>query len=332
MWTLMVYGVVLFLAGCGGAQVRTLRNVSYDPTREFYEEVNDAFVREWKAKTGEEIAIEQSHGGSGKQARSVMDGMRADVVSLALAFDIDAIAGRGELIDPGWRGRLPEGSAPYTSTIVFMVRPGNPKGIRDWADLVRPGVEVVTPNPKTSGGARWNYLAAWGQALRRTGGDEAAARAYLARLYANVAVLDSGARAATATFVQRGIGDVLLTWENEARMALGRLGPGLCEIVTPGESILAEPPVAVVDAVVDRRGTRAVAEAYLRFLYTEKGQQLAAKHHFRPRSGKAPAGVRFPALELFTVEEAAGGWQKAHAAHFADGALFDRIYAPGGAQ
>jgi sulfate/thiosulfate transport system substrate-binding protein len=329
---LLVYGVVLLLAGCGGGQVRTLRNVSYDPTREFYEEVNDAFVGEWRAKTGEEIAIEQSHGGSGKQARSVMDGLQADVVSLALAFDIDAIARRGGLIDQGWQKRLPEGSAPYTSTIVFMVRPGNPKGIRDWADLVRPGVEVVTPNPKTSGGARWNYLAAWGQALRRAGGDEAAARAYLAKLYGNVPVLDSGARAATTTFAQRGIGDVLLTWENEARMAYGHFGSGMCEIVTPAESILAEPPVALVDSVVDRRGTRAVAEAYLRFLYTERGQQLAVKHHFRPRSVKALLGVRFPALELFTVEEAAGGWQKAHEAHFADGALFDRIYQPGGAQ
>ena len=328
----MVFGAVLFLAGCGGKAVKTLRNVSYDPTREFYQEVNDAFISEWKANTGEEIAIEQSHGGSGKQARSVIDGMQADVVSLALEFDIDAIAKRGGLIDAGWRARLPEGSAPYTSTIVFMVRPGNPKGIRDWADLVRPGVEVVTPNPKTSGGARWNYLAAWGQALRRAGGNEAAARDYLSKLYGNVPVLDSGARAATTTFVQRGIGDVLLTWENEARMALGHFGPEMCEIVTPKESILAEAPVAVVDAVVDKRGTRALAEAYLKFLYTESGQRLAAKHHFRPRSGGALAasGVRFPALALFTVEEAAGGWQRAHEAHFAAGALFDRIYQPGG--
>lgn len=332
--SLIACAAVLFLCGCGGGQVRTLRNVSYDPTREFYQEVNDAFIRDWKAKTGEEIAIEQSHGGSGKQARSVMDGLQADVVSLALAFDIDAIARQGGLIDPGWRKRLPEGSSPYTSTIVFMVRPGNPKGIQDWADLVRPGVEVVTPNPKTSGGARWNYLAAWGQALRRAGGDEAAARAYLTKLFGNVPVLDSGARAATTTFVQRGIGDVLLTWENEARMAYGHFGSGMCQIVTPSESILAEPPVAVVDAVVDRRGTRALAEAYLRFLYTEKGQRLAAKHHFRPRSAEALAatGIRFPALEMFTAEEAAGGWQRAHEAHFADGALFDRIYVPGGAK
>lgn len=328
----MVFAVALLMGGCGGKSVRTLRNVSYDPTREFYQEVNDAFVSEWKARTGEEIAIEQSHGGSGKQARSVIDGMQADVVSLALEFDIDAIAKRGGLIEAGWRARLPEGSAPYTSTIVFMVRPGNPKGIRDWADLVRPGVEVVTPNPKTSGGARWNYLAAWGQALRRAGGNEEAARDYLSKLYGNVPVLDSGARAATTTFVQRGIGDVLLTWENEARMALGHFGPEMCEIVTPKESILAEPPVAVVDDVVDKRGTRAVAEAYLKFLYTERGQRLAAKHHFRPRSGGALAasGVRFPALDLFTVEEAAGGWQRAHESHFADGALFDRIYQPGG--
>lgn len=329
---LIVSAVALLMCACGGGNVRNLRNVSYDPTREFYQEVNDAFVSEWKAKTGEEVAIEQSHGGSGKQARSVIDGLQADVVSLALEFDIDAIARRGGLIDLGWKARLPDGSTPYTSTIVFMVRPGNPKGIRDWADLVKPGIEVVTPNPKTSGGARWNYLAAWGQALRRPGGDEAAARDYLAKLYGNVPVLDSGARAATTTFVQRGIGDVLLTWENEARMALGHFGPGMCEIVTPSESILAEPPVAVVDDVVDKRGTRALAEAYLRFLYTEKGQQLAAKHHFRPRSVSvlAASGVRFPALTLFTVDEVAGGWQKAHEAHFADGALFDRIYQPGG--
>lgn len=329
---LIAYSAALLLCACGGKPVRTLRNVSYDPTREFYQDVNEAFITDWKARTGETVAIEQSHGGSAKQARSVIDGLQADVVSLALAFDIDAIATRGGLIDPGWQNRLPHRSAPYTSTIVFMVRPGNPKRIRDWDDLIRPGIEIVTPNPKTSGGARWNYLAAWGQAFNRSGGNESAARDYITRLYANVPVLDSGARAATTTFVQRGIGDVLLTWENEALMAFGHFGSGMCEIVIPSQSILAEPPVAVVDSVTSRRGTRTLAVEYLKFLYTPKGQQLAAKHHFRPRPGEAVArtGARFPALTLFTIEQVAGNWQSAHAAHFADGAVFDQIYQPGG--
>ena len=328
-----VAGLALFVWSCGGGpRVRTLRNVSYDPTREFYQDVNEGFTAEWKARTGETVEIEQSHGGSGKQARSVIDGMEADVVSLALAHDIDAIAERGGMIRAGWRDRLPNGSTPYTSTIVFLVRAGNPKTIRGWDDLVKPGLQVITPNPKTSGGARWNHLAAWGQALRKQGGDEATARAYVEALYKNVPVLDSGARAATTTFVQRGIGDVLLTWENEALMAVEEFGKGQVEIVVPKLSILAEPPVAVVDTVVDRRGTRDLAEAYLKFLYTEKGQELAAKHYFRPRSEgalKLQSG-QFAAVELFTVEEIAGGWKQAHATHFADKALFDQIYQPGG--
>ncbi len=327
-------GLSLFVWSCGGGgeRTRTLRNVSYDPTREFYQDVNAVFVAEWKAKTGETVEIEQSHGGSGKQARSVIDGLEADVVSLALAHDIDAIAERGGMIQTGWRKRLPNGSTPYTSTIVFLVRVGNPKGIRDWDDLVKPGLQVITPNPKTSGGARWNHLAAWGQALRKPGGDEAKARAYVEALYRNVPVLDSGARAATTTFVQRGLGDVLVTWENEALMAAQEFGKGQIEIVVPRVSILAEPPVAVVDTVVDRRGTRDLAEAYLTFLYTEKGQELAAKHFFRPRSEgalKLHPG-QFASVELFTVEEIAGGWKQAHDRHFADKALFDQIYQPGG--
>jgi sulfate transport system substrate-binding protein len=331
LWT-FVWTLTL-LTGCGGAASnRTLRNVSYDPTREFYQEVNEAFIAGWKAKTGETIGIEMSHGGSGKQARSVIDGLEADVVSLALAFDIDAIAERGGMIQAGWRERFPSNSTPYTSTIVFLVRAGNPKGIRDWDDLIRPGIQVITPNPKTSGGARWNHLAAYGQSLRRPGGDEAKARSYVDALYRNVPLLDSGARAATTTFVQRGIGDVLLTWENEALMAVQAFGAGKVEIAVPKVSILAEPPVAVVDKVVDRRGTRDLAEEYLRFLYTEKGQELAAKHYFRPRSAevlKRYAG-RFAPLEMFTIDDAAGGWKQAHERHFAANALFDQIYQPGG--
>ena len=331
--TALPVAIPLILNGCrSGSEGRTLRNVSYDPTREFYQEVNRAFAAGWKSKTGESIVIEQSHGGSGKQARSVIDGLEADVVSLALAFDIDAIAERGKMIRPGWRDRLPEGSAPCTSTIVFLVRPGNPRGIRDWDGLITPSVQVITPNPKTSGGARWNYLAAWGQALRKAGGSEGSARAYVEAMYRNVPVLDSGARASTTTFMQRGIGDVLLTWENEALMAREAFGAESCEIVVPKSSILAEPPVAVVDAVVDRRGTRDLAEAYVKFLYTEQGQSLAAKHYFRPRSAQAMAAYpkRCAPVELFTVEEVAGGWKKAHETHFADHALFDQIYQPTG--
>jgi sulfate transport system substrate-binding protein len=318
--------------GCGsgneGGGARTIRNVSYDPTRELYQDVNRAFAERWKRQTGETVVIEQSHGGSGKQARSVIEGLEADVVTLALAYDIDAIVERAHLIAPDWRERLPDSSAPYTSTIVFLVRKGNPKGIRDWPDLARPGVAVITPNPKTSGGARWNHLAAWGWALRQYQGSPAQAQQYLATLYHNVPVLDSGARAATTTFAQRGIGDVLLSWENEALMAVREFGADKLEMVAPRVSILAEPPVAVVDAVVDRRGTRPVAESYLKFLYSEEGQSLAAKHFFRPRSAQALAksGQAFPQIELFTVDQVAGGWRKAQAEHFADGGLFDRIY------
>ena len=312
---------VLGLFGCGGSDFLVIRNVSYDPTREFYHDVNARFVEKWKAETGQVVGIEQSHGGSGKQARSVIDGLDADVVTLGLAYDIDAIAERSKLLKRDWQKRLPYNSTPYTSTIVFVVRTGNPKGIRDWDDLVKPGVAVITPNPKVSGGARWNYLAAWGYAQKKFGNDEAKSRDFLGALYRNVPVLDSGARGATSTFAQRGIGDVFLSWENEALMAEKEFGKDKLQIVRPSVSILAEPPVAVIDGVVDRHGTRKVAEAYLQFLYTDEGQRLAAKHFFRPRT--AP-----PDPSLFTVEDVAGGWQKAHAKHFADGALFDQIYKP----
>jgi sulfate/thiosulfate-binding protein len=305
-----------------------LLNVSYDPTRELYQEVNAAFASYWKAKTGQDVTLQQSHGGSGKQARAVIDGLDADVVTLALAYDIDAIA-RAGLVKPGWQQRLPHNACPFTSTIVFLVRKGNPKGIRDWGDLVRPGISVVTPNPKTSGGARWNYLAAWAWALRQPGGNDASAKSFVARLYHNVPVLDTGARGSTNTFVQRGIGDVLLAWENEAFLALRELGKDKVEIVVPSLSILAEPPVAIVDKVVDRKGTRAAAQAYLEFLYSPEGQALAAKHYYRPRSqaALAKASVAFAPVKLVTVEALFGGWAKAHAAHFADGASFDQVYA-----
>ncbi len=313
--------------GGGNAASATVLNVSYDPTRELYADVNAAFAAHWKEKTGQSLTIEQSHGGSGKQARSVIDGLAADVVTLALSYDIDQIAKAG-LIDPAWQARLPHNSAPYTSTSVFLVRKGNPRGIRDWGDLVQPGVQVITPNPRTSGGARWNYLAAWGWALEQHGGDEAKAREFVAALFKNVPVLDSGARGSTTTFVERKIGDVLLAWENEARLALDKLG-GELELIVPPVSILAEPPVTVVDKVVDKRATRAIATAYLEFLYTPEGQRLAARHHYRPRdAAAAPAGA-FPAVRLFTVDEVAGGWAKAQAAHFDDGGTFDQIYAPG---
>ncbi len=308
----------------------TILNVSYDPTRELYQEVDAAFAARWKERTGQTVVIRQSHGGSGAQARAVIDGLEADVVTLALAWDVDAVAAAGR-IAPGWQDRLPQRSAPYTSTIVFLVRKGNPKGIRDWADLVRPGVEVITPNPKTSGGARWNYLAAWAWALQANGGNEGKARGFVQELYRHVPVLDSGARGATITFVERGIGDVLLAWENEALLAVSKLGRGELEIVTPRRSILAEPPVAVVDRVVDRRGTRAVAEAYLAFLYTPEGQEIAARNHYRPRDLAVAArhAGTFPRLELVTVDGAFGGWKKAQATHFADGGVFDQIYQPG---
>src|SRR5688500_6098945 len=315
--------------GAGGAFAQTLLNVSYDPTRELYVEVNAAFAKYWKAKSGQNITFRQSHGGSGSQARAVIDGLEADVVTLALAYDIDAIA-QGGLIDKAWQKRLPQNSSPYTSTIVFLVRKGNPKGIEDWSDLVRAGIQVITPNPKTSGGARWNYLAAWEYGKRRGGGNEAKAREFVAALFKNVPVLDSGARGSTTTFVQRGIGDVLLAWENEAYLALAEQ-PGKVEIVTPSISILAEPPVAVVDKVVAKKGTRAVAEAYLQFLYTPEGQQVAAKHHYRPRDEKVSAkyASRFAKVQLFTIDQAFGGWQAAQKAHFADGGTFDQIYRPG---
>lgn len=325
----------LFLAfGCSrtteGENV-TLLNVSYDPTRELYQEFNAVFAKRWKAQTGQKVTIKQSHGGAGKQARSVIDGLEADVVTLALAYDIDAISEKAGLLPKDWQSRLPNNSAPYTSMIVFLVRNGNPKGIKDWDDLARPGVSVITPNPKTSGGARWNYLAAWGYALKRNGGDEGKARAFVTRIYKNVPVLDSGARGATTTFVERGIGDVFISWENEALLAVEEIGKGRVEIILPSVSILAEPPVAVIDQVVERRGTRAVAQAYLEHLYLEEGQEIAAKHFYRPRleSVAAKYAAQFPKATLFTIDELFGGWQKAQEAHFSDGGIFDQIYQPG---
>ena len=307
-----------------------LLNVSYDPTRELYQDINKSFAAQWKAKTGDDVKIRQSHGGSGKQARSVIDGLEADVVTLALGYDIDAI-GERKLLAPDWQKRLPHNAAPYTSTIVFLVRKGNPKGIKDWNDLVKPGVAVITPNPKTSGGARWNHLAAWGYALKQPGGNEASARDFLGKLYRNVPVLDSGARGATTTFVERGIGDVLIAWENEAILAIKELGPDKVEIVAPSASILAEPPVSVVDKFVDKHNTRKVAEAYLQFLYTDEGQEIIAKNYYRPATDKAAAkyAAQFPKLKLFTLAEVAGNWQQAQKAHFADGGVFDQIYQPG---
>jgi len=301
----------------------TLQNVSYDPTRELYQDFNNAFAKYWRQKSGQEVTVKQSHGGSGKQARSVIDGLDADIVTLALAYDIDAIQEKG-LIAPGWQKRLPHNSSPYTSTIVFLVRKGNPKHIRDWDDLIKPGITVITPNPKTSGGARWNYLAAWGYALRQKGGNEAKAREFVTKLFKNVPVLDSGARGATNTFVQRGLGDVLLAWENEAFLAINELGPDKFEVVTPPESILAEPPVAVVDKIVDKHGTRRVAEEYLKYLYSAEGQRIAAKHYYRPIDKKVP--TRLAKLKLYTIDQAFGGWQKAQKTHFADGGVFDQIY------
>jgi sulfate/thiosulfate-binding protein len=309
----------------------TLLNVSYDPTRELYQEVNAAFARHWQATAREKVSIRASHGGSGRQARSVIDGLEADVVTLALAYDIDEIADRARLLPTDWQKRLPNNSSPYTSTIVFLVRKGNPKGVRDWDDLIKPGVSVITPNPKTSGGARWNYLAAWGYALRKYGNDEGRARNFVTALFHNVPVLDSGARGATTTFVERGQGDVLLAWENEAFLALKEFGSGKFEIVVPSVSILAEPPVAIVDRVVDKRGTRKVAQAYLDYLYSDEGQDIAGRNFYRPRSQKAAAkyAKQFPKLNLFTIEEVFGGWTKAQKTHFADGGVFDHIYQPG---
>ncbi|WP_027478196.1 sulfate ABC transporter substrate-binding protein [Curvibacter gracilis] len=311
------------------AQTVNLLNVSYDPTRELYVDYNAAFAKYWKAKAGQDVSIKQSHGGSGKQARSVIDGIDADVVTLGLGGDVDAVANHGGLIAKDWIKRLPHNSSPYTSTIVFLVRKGNPKGIKDWDDLVKPGVAVITPNPKTSGGARWNYLAAWEYAKRQYGGD-AKAKEFVGKLYKNVPVLDTGARGSTITFVQRGVGDVLLAWENEAFLALKEFGAEKFQIVAPSISILAEPSVAVVDKNVDKKGTRKVAEAYLSYLYSEEGQDIAGRNFYRPTDAKAKAkyASQFPPLKLFTIDEAFGGWTTADKAHFADGGSFDQIYSP----
>jgi sulfate transport system substrate-binding protein len=333
--TVVLGGLVALLFAGPGCQAQAdpdrLLNVSYDPTRELYQELNPVFIAQWKEKTGREITIEQSHGGAGKQARAVIDGLQADVVTLALAFDIDVLVERGRLIEPGWQSRLPHNSSPYTSTIVFLVRRGNPKGIRDWGDLTKPGVQVVTPNPKTSGGARWNYLAAWGWQLRQPGGTEASAQEFVRAVYRAVPVLDSGARASLTTFAQRNVGDVFLSWENEAFLALQEFGSDRFEIVTPSASILAEPPVAVVDRNVDRRGTRRQAQAYLEFLYTREAQELVARHFYRPRLPDVAAAFRdqLPDVPLFTIGEVFGGWTRAQTTHFADGGVFDRIYTPG---
>jgi sulfate transport system substrate-binding protein len=320
--------VLTLLAATAQAKDITLLNVSYDPTRELYQDFNKAFAAHWKAKTGDHVIVKQSHGGSGKQARSVIDGLEADVVTLALAYDIDELADKARLIPADWQKRLAHNSSPYTSTIVFLVRKGNPKGIQDWGDLVKPGLSVITPNPKTSGGARWNYLAAWGYALRQPGGTEAKARDFVGALFKNVPVLDSGARGSTTTFVERGIGDVLISWENEAFLAVKELGPDKFEIVVPSVSILAEPPVTVVDKVVDKRGTREVAKAYLDYLYSPDGQRIAAENHYRPTDPKVAEKFprQFPKIKLFTIDEAFGGWTKAQKAHFADGGVFDQIY------
>ena len=311
------------------AESQQILNVSYDPTREFYQEFNQAFAKYWHEKTGDDIGVQQSHGGAGKQARAVIDGLEADVVTLALAFDIDEISRITGKIPKDWQSRLPHNSSPYTSTIVFLVRKGNPKGIQDWNDLVKPGVQVITPNPKTSWGARWNYLAAWGFALKQPGGDSVKARDFVTKLFNNVSVLDSGARGATNTFVQRGIGDVLISWENEAFLAVNELGPENFEIVVPSLSILAEPPVTLVDGVAKKRGTEAVSKAYLEYLYSPEGQQLAARHYYRPVTPEHadPADIaRFPSVELFSIDEVFGGWTKAQTTHFSDGGLFDQIY------
>ena len=306
----------------------TLLNVSYDPTRELYVDFNKAFAAHWKAKTGDVVTVRQSHGGSGKQARSVIDGLEADVVTLALAYDIDELAEKAKLIPADWQKRLKHNSAPYTSTIVFLVRKGNPKAIKDWDDLVKPGIAVITPNPKTSGGARWNYLAAWGYALKKYGNSEAKAQAFVGKILANVPVLDTGARGSTTTFVERGIGDVLLAWENEALLAQKELGPDKFDIVAPSLSILAEPPVTVIDKVVDKRGTRAVAQAYLEYLYSPEGQDIAGQNYYRPIDPAAAAkfAKQYPKVSLFTIDEVFGGWAKAQKAHFADGGSFDKVY------
>jgi sulfate/thiosulfate transport system substrate-binding protein len=329
----VVATLVLALALLGGRAYAetTLLNVSYDPTRELYEHLNRVFASDYLTKSGEKVTIRQSHGGSGKQARAVIDGLDADVVTLALAYDIDALVSHGALLAADWQKRLPSNSAPYTSTIVFLVRAGNPKGIRDWGDLTKPGVQVITPNPKTSGGARWNYLAAWAWALEKNKGDAPKVKEFMTALFHNVPVLDSGARGATTTFVQRGIGDVLLAWENEAFLAQNEAADQRLDIVVPSMSILAEPPVALVDTVVDKRGTRKVARAYLEFLYSPAAQEIIAKHYYRPRSADVAArfASRFAKVRLITIDEVFGGWKKAQHEHFDDGGTFDQVYRPG---
>jgi sulfate/thiosulfate transport system substrate-binding protein len=330
VFALVLAGGAATLASQSTLKPVTLLNVSYDPTRELYEDFNHQFASYWKGKTGQEVTIRQSHGGSGKQARSVIDGLEADVVTLGLAYDIDVLADNG-LLPMDWQKRLPHNSSPYTSTVIFLVRKGNPKKIRDWADLIRPGVSVITANPKTSGGARWNYLGAWGYALRQPGGNEAKAKDFIARLYKNVPVLDAGARGSTTTFVERGIGDVLIAWENEALLAVKELGPGKVEVVVPSVSILAEPPVSLVDKVAKKRGTTAVAQAYLEYLYTEQGQDIVARHYYRPTEPRVAAkyASQFPKLQLFTLADIVGDWRKTQKTHFADGGVFDQIYQPG---
>ncbi len=330
MRTSLFVSVVTVLGSLAASASQELLNVSYDPTRELYGQFNAAFVQHWKSQTGESVTIKQSHGGSGKQARAIIDGLRADVATLALAGDVDSLRTVGNLIPEGWNQRLKNNSAPYTSTVVFLVRKGNPKGIKDWGDLVQKGVQVITPNPKTSGGARWNYLAAWAYAEKQFGKDEAQVRDFVTRLFKNVPVLDSGARGATTTFIQREIGDVLLSWENEAFLALKEFGRDKFEIVAPSLSILAEPSVSVVDKNVDARGTRKLAEAYLEYLYSEEGQDIIGRNFYRPRSEKALAkyGAQFPKIQLVTIDGAFGGWTKAQRVHFADGGIFDRIYTP----
>lgn len=332
----LMIAILVSVVGCGtkvtskqeAAKPLTLLNVSYDPTRELYQEYNTAFLKYWKDKTGQDVTIQQSHGGSGSQARTVIDGNEADVVTLALAYDIDAINKNKEILNKEWQKRLPQNSTPYTSTIVFLVRKGNPKNIKDWNDLAKPGVSVITPNPKTSGGARWNYLAAWGYSLKTNGNDPAKAQEFVQAIFKNVPVLDSGARGSTTTFVERGLGDVLIAWENEAFLSVKEFGKDKFEIVVPSISILAEPPVAVVDSVVDKKGTRQVAEEYLKYLYSEQGQEIAAKNFYRPRNAEVAKkyATQFPAINLFTIEDVFGGWKKAQADHFADGGIFDKIY------
>lgn len=326
-WLKITLSIAGLLIASSAIADKTLLNVSYDPTRELYQQFNAAFTQYWQGKNNETVKVQQSHGGSGKQARSVIDGLEADVVTLALASDINAIAEKAKLLPEDWQQRLALNSTPYTSAIIFLVRKGNPKGIKDWEDLARPGVAVITPNPKTSGGAQWNYLAAWEYGKRRLGGEDKA-KEFVTNLYKNVPVLDSGARGSTTTFVERGVGDVLITWENEAFLALKEYGAEKFEIVIPSLSILAEPPVAVVDKVVDKRGTRQIAEAYLQYLYSDEGQEIAAKHYYRPTNAKIAEkyAAQFPKIDLFTIDDAFGGWKNAHKAHFSDGGHFDQIY------